>query len=100
MLDHLNALLNKMFEYMAAGLPVIASNFPLWRDIIEGNGCGIMVDPKSPEEIAKAVEYLIDNPQEAKVMGENGRKAVEEKYSWNPEGEKLLALYKSQREGA
>jgi len=89
------ALPVKMFEYMASSLPVIASDFSLWRDIVEGNDCGIMVDPESPEEIAEALEYLIDNPQQAKEMGENGRKAVEEKYSWDSEGEKLLALYKS-----
>ena len=84
---------NKLFEYMAAGLPVIASNFPLWKEIVEGNKSGICVDPLNPKEIAKAVEYLIEHPDEAKKMGENGRKAVLEKYNWGNESKKLLKIY-------
>lgn len=92
--NHIEAQPNKMFEYMSAGLPVIASNFPLWREIVEGNKCGICVDPLNPKEIAEAIKYIIDNPKEAKKMGENGKKAVIEKYNWNKEEEKLIKLYK------
>jgi len=88
------ALPVKMFEYMITGLPVIATNFPFWREIIEKNNCGICVNPLSPKEIAKAVEYLIENHNEAKKMGENGRKAVLEKYNWENESIKLLKIYK------
>lgn len=94
----LTSLSVKMFEYMAAGLPVIASNFPLWKEIIEGNECGICVNPLNPEKIAKTVEYLIEHPEEAKRMGENGRKAVLEKYNWDSEKEKLFRLYSSLEE--
>lgn len=90
----LTALPVKMFEYMVTGLPVIASNFPFWREIIEKNNCGICVNPLSPKEIAKAVEYLIENHNEAKKMGENGREAVLEKYNWENESKKLLKIYK------
>ena len=83
----------KLFEYMAAGLPVIASNFPLWKEIVEGNKCGLCVDPLNPKEIAKAIEYLLTHPEEARRMGENGRRAVLEKYNWEQESEKLLAVY-------
>jgi len=88
------ALPVKMFEYMGTGIPVIASDFPLWRDIIVGNGCGLCVDPLSSKEIAKAVEYLINHPHEARRMGENGRKAVLEKFNWENEGKKLLKIYR------
>jgi len=91
--NHINAVPNKIFEYMATGLPVIASNFPLWKEIIEGNKCGLTVNPKKPEEIAKAIEYLIAYPAETKEMGENGRKAVFEKYNWENESKKLLKIY-------
>ncbi len=91
--NHLFSSPVKMFEYMSAGIPVIVSNFPLWKEIIERNNCGICVDPQSPEEIAKAVEYLINNPEIAKQMGENGRKVVEEKYNWQNEEKKLLKIY-------
>lgn len=83
----------KMFEYMALGLPVIASGFSLWRKIVEGAGCGLLVNPLKPEEVADAVVYLLENPEEAEEMGKRGKKAVEERYGWEKESEKLLALY-------
>jgi glycosyltransferase involved in cell wall biosynthesis len=83
----------KLFEYMAAGLPVIASNFPLWREIVEGNHCGLTVDPLKPDEIAEGIEYLIIHHEEARRMGGNGRRAVVEKYNWEREGERLCRLY-------
>lgn len=92
---HINAQPNKMFEYMSAGIPVIASNFPLWQEIIEGNECGICVEPLNPTAIAQAIQWIIDHPDEAKRMGENGRKAVEKKYNWETEAVSLLNLYKS-----
>lgn len=92
---YIEALPVKLFEYMAAGLPVVASNFPLWREIVEGNRCGICVDPLNPLEIAEAIEYLLSHPEEAKRMGENGRRAVEEKYNWEKEAEKLVTLYRN-----
>jgi len=83
----------KLFEYMAAGIPVIASDFPLWREIVENAGCGLLVNPKKPIEIADAVIYLFENPEEAEVMGKRGRKLVEERYNWGMEEKKLLYLY-------
>ena len=91
--NYLTSLPVKLFEYMLAGLPVVASNFPLWKKIVEGNNCGICVNPLDPKEIANAIKYLIDHPNEAKVMGENGRRAVLEKYNWEKESEKLVRLY-------
>jgi glycosyltransferase involved in cell wall biosynthesis len=91
--NHEKALPNKLFEYMAAGLPVVASNFPLWKEIVEGNRCGITVDPLDPKAIAQAIEYLLTHPEEAHQMGENGRRAVEKKYNWEREKEKFLKLY-------
>jgi glycosyltransferase involved in cell wall biosynthesis len=94
-INYIDALPVKMFEYMAAGIPVIASNFPLWREIIEGNKCGLCVDPMNSKEIRDAVKYLKDNPYKAEEMGKNGRKAVEDKYNWLEEERKLLDIYRS-----
>jgi glycosyltransferase involved in cell wall biosynthesis len=91
--NYLESLPTKLFEYMAAGLPVIASNFPLWKEIVEGNNCGLTVDPLKPAEIARAVEYLVEHPPEARKMGRNGRKAASEKYNWENESQKLIELY-------
>lgn len=91
--NYLDSLPIKMFEYMAAGIPVIASNFPLWREIVEGNDCGLCVDPLDPEAIARAIDFLIMHPQEAERMGRNGQQAVQQKYNWGIEEAKLLQLY-------
>jgi glycosyltransferase involved in cell wall biosynthesis len=91
--NYLEALPVKMFEYMAAGIPVIASRFPLFRDIIEGGQCGLCVDPFDPKAIAAAIDYLVENPDLAKLMGENGRKAVLEKYNWAAQAVKLTDFY-------
>jgi len=91
--NYLDALPVKMFEYMSAGIPVIASDFPLWREIIAGNDCGLLVNPLKPAEIAHAIDTLISNPTMARRMGENGRRAVEATYNWPMEEKKLLAFY-------
>ena len=93
--NYLDSLPVKMFEYMATGLPVIASNFPLWKQIIEGNQCGICVDPLYPKEIAEAIDYLVLHPEEAEQMGRNGQRAVQETYNWSIEEQKLLQFYRS-----
>lgn len=92
-INYIDALPVKMFEYMAAGIPAIASNFPLWREIVEGNNCGICVDPLNVNEIADAMNWIFNNPYEAMKMGENGRRAVENKYNWEQEAIKLRKIY-------
>lgn len=92
-INYIDALPVKMFEYMSAGIPVIASDFPLWREIIHGNDCGLLVDPLDPAAIAKAIDYLVSNPAEAQRMGANGRKAVNERYNWAIEEQKLFTFY-------
>ncbi len=84
----------KLFEYMSAGLPVIASDFPLWNQIINKAGCGILVNPLDPIAISRAMLWIVDNPEEATKMGASGRKAIEELYNWNLEEIKLIEAYK------
>jgi glycosyltransferase involved in cell wall biosynthesis len=91
--NHTDSQPNKMFEYMSAGIPVIGSNFPLWREIIEGNACGVCVDPTSPPAIARALDQLYGDQETGREMGARGRAAVLERYNWDSEGKKLVALY-------
>lgn len=91
--NYVEANPTKMFEYMSAGIPVIASNFPAWRSIVERQECGVCVDPGSPDEIAGAIQWMVDNPDEARRMGDNGRQAVERLYNWDRERRMLLGLY-------
>jgi glycosyltransferase involved in cell wall biosynthesis len=91
--NHLDSLPTKMFEYMSSGIPVIASDFPLWHDIVEGNRCGLCVDPRDPRAIASAIDYLVSNPGVAREMGANGRKAVLDRYNWAAEAARLADFY-------
>lgn len=91
---HLTAMPTKLFEYMAAGLPVVASDLPTIRPIVEAHRCGLLVDPLDPEEIARALSYLLEHPAEAQEMGQRGYEAVRDHYSWDVEQKKLLDLYR------
>nr|MBP8992765.1 glycosyltransferase [Bacteroidales bacterium] len=83
----------KMFEYMAAGLPVIASDFPLWKSIIEESKCGVCVDQTNSKLIKETLLSLINDTDKLAKFGNNGRKAVELNYNWNNEVQKLYNLY-------
>lgn len=95
--NHLRAQPNKLFEYMAAGLPVVASDFPLWRSIVERTGCGLLVDPLDTVAISHAMRWVVDHPVEARAMGARGRNAVVEEFNWESEVGKLDTLYASVR---
>ena len=91
--NHVTAQPNKLFEYMSQGVPVIASAFPLWREIIEGVGCGLTVDPEDPEAIAGAMARLLADPEESAKMGQRGQDAIDQRFNWPREAEKLVAVY-------
>ena len=83
----------KLFEYMAAGIPVISSNFPLYKEIVEGNNCGICIDPLDINAIYDAINKIAKDKVYADKMRKNGRKAIEEKYNWEGQIAKLLECY-------
>lgn len=83
----------KIFEEMMAGLPVVCTDFVLWKEFVDRYHCGICVDPTSIDELVAAIRYLLEHPDEAREMGRNGRRAVEEEFNWSVEEKKLLALY-------
>lgn len=93
--SYLESLPVKMFEYMGAGIPVIASNFPLWEKIVKGENCGVCVDPMDKRAIADAIDNLVNDPISAKEIGLNGRRAVQKHYNWSVENNKLIGLYGS-----
>ena len=92
--NYVNSQPIKMYEYMAAGLPFVCSDFPIWKEIAEGSGAGICVPYNDMDAIRGAINTLLEDREKAQEMGRRGRKAVEEKYSWDSERRNLLGLYK------
>lgn len=91
--DYPDSYPTKLFEYMALGLPVVTSDFPLYRDVVERHQCGFCVSPDEPTQVTEALTYLIEHPQESLAMGRRGRQAVERWYTWETESQKLRAFY-------
>lgn len=83
----------KIFEYMALGIPVITSDFLLYKSVVEEYNCGLCVDPDDLSAIANAISKLRANPEMAREMGEAGKRAVQEKFTWEKESKKLIKFY-------
>lgn len=96
--NHVEAIPNKLFEYMSAGIPVVSSDFDSWRKFVEEPGTGLMVDPQDAQKIANALLQLCGNRKLAQEMGSNGAKFAE-KHSWQNESRKLTDLYRKLLEG-
>jgi glycosyltransferase involved in cell wall biosynthesis len=92
--NHRESYPTKLFEYMAVGLPVICSDFRINQEVVEVENCGICVNPDNASEIADAIRFFQSSPTISKEMGEHGKKAVQTKYNWQTEAEKLLSVYK------
>jgi len=86
---------NKIFEYMACGIPVIASDLPSLKYVFNKANSGIIVQADNPAAYATAIAGLLENPAQRNEMGENGRRFVQENYKWDMEAHKLLQLYHS-----
>jgi hypothetical protein len=83
----------KYFEYSAAGLPVIITDLPAKRKLINKNKNGMLVSPYSVNEAIRAIKYLINNPKEARNMSENGKNSIFQEYSWESIEKDLIHFY-------
>lgn len=91
--NYLWSLPIKLFEYLMAGAPVICSDFPYWRRLL--GDCALFVNPSDPKAVRQAAAQLLNHPQQAAAMARKGQKLVEEKYIFEQEAEKLLAVYEN-----
>ena len=92
---YVKALPVKLFEYMAAGLPVVASNFPSIADIMNDIQCGTLVEPQDVQAAVEQIRYWWEHPDEVRKIGERGRQAVLEKFNWETSVGQLGSLYGS-----
>ena len=92
--SYLEAIPVKMFEYMAAGVAVIASDFPIYRELLQGYECALFVDPLDPKAIADASKQLMQDQSKMEQMGKIGKTAVMQKFNWAQEEQKLYELYR------
>jgi glycosyltransferase involved in cell wall biosynthesis len=92
-LNHRLTTPNKLFEAMAAGVPVVASDLPGMAAIIEEAGCGILVDPTDPVGIAAGLRRLVDDPEARKAYGQRGISAARKLFNWETEADRLLRTY-------
>lgn len=87
------ALATKLFEYMAAGVPVVCSDFPVYRELVGPYDCTLFVDPRDPDAIARALARYADDPELLARHGANARRAAVEVFNWAAEEPALLAVY-------
>lgn len=91
---YIAALPVKLFEYMAAGLPVVASNFPQVREVVESSTCGLLVDPEQElKQVADAIAEWWHHPEIPRHLGANGRRAIQDQYNWENLAARLVGLY-------
>ena len=91
--NHTESCPNKLFEYIAAGIPVIASNFDSWKAIVEEEECGVVVDPEDPDSIAKGLHKLLEKSDMVE-MGKSGQSAVRRLYNWESQFASVEMLYR------
>jgi len=91
--NHNKSLPNKLFEYMKFKMPVILSKFSLWEHLNEKYKFGLICDQNDPKDLAKKIDYLLENPVKSKKMGINGYKAFKKYFNWENEKKKLISFY-------
>jgi len=97
--NYVNSLPTKLFEYLSAGLPVIASDFAAWAEFSSIPGVGIQIDPTDPLRLAQAVQELASNTRLLEEMSDKATDLANHRFSWEAEANKLMEAYEQIRTG-
>jgi len=89
------AIPTKLFEYMAGGLPIVASDLPYNREFVRETGAGLLADPSDPERFADHICWLADHRREAQQMGRRGRQAYLDRLNWEKQDQVLGGFYEA-----
>ena len=96
----MEGLPTKVYEYMAAEMPVLISDFPYNRKIIEKHRFGLVANPTDVEDIAAKITWLLEHPEEAEKIRKNGKRLLEAEFTWERAAEpELLRLYREIEQG-
>ncbi|KGL37940.1 capsular biosynthesis protein [Listeria booriae] len=93
--NYMHSLATKLFEYMAAGLPILATDIPDWKALLETTDTGLTANVWNAEEVAEQAEKLMRDPALRQHFALRGRKAFETMYNWQTEADKLVHLYRN-----
>jgi glycosyltransferase involved in cell wall biosynthesis len=96
--NHYSTTSNKLFEYFMAGIPVVASDFPEIRRVVQEFDAGVLIDPRSPAAIAEGINAVLSDPARYDTLRRNAVRAAE-KYNWDNEQEKLIEVYRRLADG-
>jgi glycosyltransferase involved in cell wall biosynthesis len=83
----------KLFEYMICGKPVIVSDLPAMKKVIDEAKCGLFVNPMDIDDVSKTMVYAAEHPAELSAMGRRAKKAINTKYNWEKMGKVLVDVY-------
>lgn len=84
----------KRLEYMSVGIPLITSSSNVWKNVVETYKCGVCVeDPKNEKQIADAIAFVVNNNENAKLMGDRAQEAVANEYNWGTQEIELFKMY-------
>lgn len=95
--NNVNSVSTKIFEYMAASLPIVASDFQNFKNLLQQYPCGVVVKPDDAQAVANAIKLMLTDTKQLKQYGATGRKAFEQVFNWESEAQKLLAIYQNNR---
>jgi glycosyltransferase involved in cell wall biosynthesis len=92
---HYTSYSTKVFEYMAGGIATLVTDFPIWKSIVEANGCGVCINPTQIDLISQTLTGMLDNRETTIKMGDIGRRLTYDKFNWESQEPALLAIYSS-----